>query len=76
MRKLARKRVLEFGGIVSLVALLALTGFQFPVQQAPVDWRKTTVEGFPAGIEKRIAADFESFPRLFESVVRGGHVCT
>lgn len=50
MRKLARKRVLEFGGIVSLVALLALTGFQFPVEHAPVDWRKTTVEGFPAGV--------------------------
>ena len=46
----AKKRPLEFAGILTIVALLAATGFQFPTKQAPVDWRKTTVEGFAAGV--------------------------
>lgn len=50
MRKVAKRRLLEFAGIVSVVALLAATGFQIPLEHGPVDWHNTTVEGFPAGV--------------------------
>jgi len=53
MRAVAKRRLFEVCSLLAAIALLAATGLQIPGAHAPVDWRKTTIEGFPAGVTAR-----------------------